>query len=325
MKPSATLRVLEYELIEKQEAVLEEFAEYLKERQEPRKKISRWLAHLHCFLIDYHTYHYLESFEHLTPERLEDFIQDWYHQRKPNVQADEIRSVLRSILHFLRFLHSQQRIDAEQYDVLSCACQLQEQVCPHEEFFHRRNASYSIPTHDADTLIASPPPSFEWLEKLYFHNNDRKTAPEVDELLDELLALMGTDEGQSGKVISLENYRNKNQAVNQPSAPQVLSLKDRTEIVRSHAFALHRGNLVFVRWLERLNRSMNGLPHNTRETFEMCDGWLELFLRRIEQGPMHERTVEKADQALDRLAHLLWELRHWMAEQLHADLRQLCV
>lgn len=322
---SAILSRFEDDLTERMKALLAEFYRYLVKRGLKRPRAETHTANAELFLIQYHAYQYLEDIHSLSAEKISDFLWRWYFQRIPKPNHDEWRALVFTLKRLLIFLYEKEELPLCSYESLSDACRFHEENPPESRDTNSSGYQADAVRNEWSDLISSPQwSSFQRLITVA-ENTGKPRFHSLDDLLFEMDQILHPIVEKSGKVIQLALFMHGRQCENEPQPASELDPKRRIEVLISHAMALHRGNQVFTRWLERYDRSIQDLCENSRLTLARTDLWLEEFLVWFGGPDISVGTLDRAEDILDRLGRLLWAIRRWVAHELDLDLREMCV
>ncbi len=98
--------------------------------------------------------------------------------------------------------------------------------------------------------------------------------------------------------------------------PTISSLKD-------HCLALHRANLVFIRWLDRYNCEPESLPPEAITLCVECDLVLTSLLMRFDVEMISKIEIKQGHDLLDMIDQILWNARFQISHSLGLDLQTL--
>ncbi|MBI1387361.1 MAG: hypothetical protein GC154_02805 [bacterium] len=311
---SDLLRAFEYSLVERMEALLDSFHQHLLDQGLSARQAEKRLANADLFLIQYHTFQYLEDIDALTPAKASDFLNHWYFQKVDAPSAKDLRMVTDSIISLFNYLKRTETIPEEQADFLLAACGVR---VPFETRLeeHRGKARY-LRTRRSEADSAD---SRNFSDSRYgdaYHELD--TYRTLTELFRDMEDDLKNEERMS-KVVDLKSHRTRVQQ------PQPAYQTERAEEVnlREWALALHRVNRVFQRWLERFGHSIREAPTDQLSAFLQYEDILVRIVQLSQQKQPTAAELTTGKRQLNRLDKRLWDLRRRIALDLNLDLRSL--
>ncbi|MEW6237391.1 MAG: hypothetical protein AB1656_18570 [Candidatus Omnitrophota bacterium] len=323
---SETLYCFEIELIEDLENLLDDFFQDMISDGLKLPTAERHAANADLFLIQYHAIYYLEDASSLRAEKLYDFLGLWYFQKVTNPNSMEIQSILTSLKRLFDYLFQKGILREKDWKELKKACL-------DKEYFMNRYHEF-----EAKEAAAQRKESLEDWEDWIAEVADRYVLDEDQErYLDSLINRMSLYEileilknlycakNRTDNVIRLENVlKKKKEAAHSPRRPK----KKRTPTAESlldHAMAIHRANLVFIRWLDRFNCSPTDLPPEPCSTCVLCDSLLSNLIAKLENAEIDQNEFECGHDMIDFIDRILWDARHDIAANMGLDLRLLAI
>ncbi|MGC9328721.1 MAG: hypothetical protein ACP5I1_13885, partial [Candidatus Hinthialibacter sp.] len=136
----------------------------------------------------------------------------------------------------------------------------------------------------------------------------------LEEIIDQMFKKFRDFEPRNN-IIFLEPFLSNNQSnhqenhVHPKSSPTIHSLKE-------HCMALHRSNLVFMRWLDRYNCRMGELPADAVTACLDCDSLLNCLLAKLNVELISKREIQLGHKLLDLMDKMLWKVRYKIARAL---------
>ncbi len=328
VRTSAILKQAQAALIQSLEKIIEGFSNYLQHRGLKPSTAAKHTANARLLLIEYHAYYFLEGLPALKPERIWDFLGIWYFQKTHFPTQTGILSLLTSIKHLAGYLAYSGILPYE-------SCHRIKQVCADKLYFlHRLKEFQNNPPHGAFT--ASPQESsrngfIDMIAALRDNLQDdlfwksltaAHTHISLQDLLNTLHARLFPVCGKRN-VISLEPYlkvyppgRSRPQESGRHVANDLSSLTD-------HCFAMHRTNLVFLRWLERYRCQLSDIPSEAVAVYLDCDHLLAYLLTQLQTQKLTAAEIRLGHRILDLMDQVIWSLRHKISHYMGLDLRSL--
>ncbi len=309
------LEQLENETSTKTEDLLEE---YYSSRLLAGDSPVRAEHHLSCtrlFALEYHTYHYLQDISCVTPEKLQDFAGLWYMQKKYNPHENTLLRLLDSLRIFFEYLRQENIISRDDYTNLTELClnhdrflkQLYEWKNQHPPIYNEPNGATVLPLSESNetALLEESLPSFK--------HQINQTTPTFRQMIYEWCNF---PEPNSAKVISLDPSNKKQKK----SGMDSLRTK---ESLAQHCQDILRGNVVFIRWLDRFGLEPDEIPPTIFDFCAQTEVWLEHLNRCIQNENLSRKDIKQGHEILDKIDRSLWNARQGIARQLNLDLRLL--
>ncbi|MBN2325719.1 MAG: hypothetical protein JXR73_01105 [Candidatus Omnitrophica bacterium] len=328
IKASQILESYQSQLVEKIEVLLERFHQDLLKRKLQPPTVKRHLANTELFLVEYHAFYFLDDISTIRPEKIYDFLGVWYFQKIRSPKAKDLAEILISLKKFFFF--------AERQGVLpSTLCGPLKKVCSDKSYFLRRFREYEknpglfLLSHPASSKtsktslkeIADRFPDQGLDDAILKSWSENDAGLTLEEIIDQMMKKYRVFEPRDN-VILLEPFFRKNQSrrfesqTRHKPAPTIHSLKE-------HCMALHRANLVFMRWLDRYNCRMGELPAEAITACLDCDSLLNCLLARLNVELISEREIQLGHKLLDLMDKMLWKARYTITRALGLELREL--
>jgi len=323
---SELLYCYEIELIEDLENLLDDFFQDMISDGMKLPTAERHAANADLFLIQYHAIYYLEDASSLRADKLYDFLGLWYFQKVTNPNQTEIQSILTSLKRLFDFLLQKEVVQEKEWKALKKACL-------DKEYFMNRYYEYA--EHEAKEQKAESMEDWEdWIAEVadrYVLDEDQEryldsliNRMSLYEILEILKNLYGP-KNRTDNVIRLENViQKKKESALSPRRPKK-NHAPTAESLLDHALAIHRANLVFIRWLDRFNCSPTDLPPEPCSTCVLCDSLLSNLIAKLENAEIAQNEFECGHDMIDFIDRILWDARHEIANNMGLDLRLLAM
>ncbi len=304
------LRTYEYDLIEQMEALLHSFHFDVLDKGASAREAEKRLANAELFLIQYHTYHYLDELSSLTPERVFDFVHTWYFERIEMRSESDWKETVENVGLLLNYIirtehhllnNSQSLIDAVNTEL------------PFEE--HEKNYQHQPLINEIDDDI----PLDDLVE------DERGALGHSIESF-EHFTTFGDMVASIQQTLSTASSR-KNIIPLAPSAQGTLQLQalSETNDIQQFIFDLLRGNRIFIRWLERKRRRLSDLRSELRNRYQHDEAQLAHLHQLSRNTIVSDDDIHNSQEVIDHLDKQMWSLRNRIAAELRLDLRSLCL
>ena len=326
---SNILESFETELIDDMEDILDDFFSDLVTSGLKIPTAERHTANVDLFLIQYHAFHFLQGIDAVTPERVYDFLGVWYFQRVFSPRRSDMSSILGSLKRFFNFLHQENQISNEQWNRLKPALNdktyFQERYLEYETNPPEQEDEDDLSDEDMCELVNSVlnlSPSDEEDDDFDDDHDGENSLASLKDVLNHLKELVEPG-GRQDNVISLESRLQSPQKPDLPLPAGQKQPPQTIESLREYCLAMHRANLIFIRWLDRYRCHPTDLPPEAFGLCASCDSMLEFLLPILEEEQGTEEEIEKAHELLDIMDRMLWAARHHITQVLGLDLRLL--
>ncbi|RJP20217.1 MAG: hypothetical protein C4527_25705 [Candidatus Omnitrophota bacterium] len=316
----------EIELVDKLENLLDEFYFYLMEKGLKSSTIEKHTANAELFLVQYHAFQYLKGVESITADEVYDFLGLWYFQKILYPTRRDILSILTSLKRLLSFISEEELIGEDLAAELKNACGDKSFFLKKLEEFENNPPLYEEEEWEED--------DFQDFVDDFIGSISTEEEEPLDDMLQEeleeksLIDIMAYLRDMVGpmvprnNVISLETKLPQKPGVAKPSSQDHKS-RSTTDALKEHSLALHRSNLIFIRWLDRYNIHPADLPADAFRTCVILDNLISILLIRLEEEIISKTEIDLGHEMLELIDRMLWAARQTIAGDLDLDLRLL--
>ncbi len=325
---SEWLYCYEEELVENLEDLLDDFFNELVESGLKITTAEKHTTNAALFLIQYHVVYFLEGISSIRAEKIYDFLGLWYFQCINNPNPTDINAIITSLKKLFTFLYQRGKLSREQLNELK-------DVCKDKKYFQSRYHEFMegkmgefIDDNDEDVLWD------DWVKAVSHQNplpldEGQHMENLVEEMsFKELIQLLNHQfqpQHREDNIIQLQPFldqqKGKKTSSPKPKRRQEYSKK----ALLDYTIAVHRSNLVFLRWLDRFNCSPTDLPPDPCCTFVLCDSLLTCFIDTLDELNLSTEECKQGHELIDLIDRILWDTRHEITTKIGLDLRLLAL